>query len=318
MAIKIESKYVLHSAILCDADLVEAFFVRFIKFFCAIEFGSGVSLKKSGAAMYKIILFSSLCFWLTACGNDQVALLQEQRAFKELNPSHENAIITKKENNSKEKKTAFTKCSLKNIPQIMIAYNNLQQLDPKINMLTNLIITEGSFNWSKSFTEEYTSIDFEQSSPCDQLQISFSSELSFNTQIYNLINENEIIKAMENKANIDKVKIYKSFMLISGSNTADNINVLPDHLFRISVDCESDLEFACGNSWDPSGKCDSISNLKGKIPDGTCKIKGSNQIFALYPTGHVRINFEGSLKKIGERTDGTSKLELVFNQVEWR
>lgn len=268
--------------------------------------------------MYKIILFSSLCFWLTACGNDQRAYLQEQRQIKELTSNHENAAITKKESYSDETKK-FTKCVFKKIPRKIISYNNLNKFDLSSTVLAHIIMTEGlSFISPESFSEDYKELNFEQNNPCDQLKFSFSNELLFTTQIYNLINESEVTNIIENKSSNGKVKIDKSFMFISTSNAPDNISVLPHHRFRIDVDCESDLEFSCMNSSGPSEKCASISNLRGKFPGGTCKIKGSNQVFALYPTGQVRINFEGTLKKIGERSNESSELELVFDQVEWR
>jgi hypothetical protein len=95
----------------------------------------------------------------------------------------------------------------------------------------------------------------------------------------------------------------------------DNMSRLPNHYFEVNVSCPTGMTVSCPREGE---NCDAGKSLKAKFPDEPCTIKGTDQVFALYPSGQVRINFEGTITKIGTSENDMDEVQIKFTNIEWR
>lgn len=165
------------------------------------------------------------------------------------------------------------------------------------------------------FTQDLKDLTFTKNEPCKQIQIAFSGNFANNTALKLKISKNEVNRALANLGRFRIQDFAPSYFAVINDFLPDNMNRLPNHYFEISVSCPTGITISCS----PEEKnCEASKALKAKFPDEPCIIKGTNQVFALYPSGQVLINFEGNISKVRRLENNIDEVEIKFTHIEWQ
>ncbi len=255
--------------------------------------------------MKKILLSLSLAVWLGACASNEIET-KEAGPLAALNPNVEHSELVNQED--------FKKC--------LDEYGEI-----KGNVSTKFyknVISEyfhGGFyffaNWpySNIFNNDNKNIKFDESNKCDQIKFTFSGKTNPNKHLIMAIHENEIIDSLSKNGTKKINKIAYAYFSSPTEHLPDNLARLPNHNFEITINCPTDIDVFCEFI---EGKCDYSRGIDIKFPDQACTIKGIDQVFALYPKGQIRINFEGTIRKTGNVNEQQEEIEIKFNGVEWK
>jgi hypothetical protein len=207
--------------------------------------------------------------------------------------------------------SGFNKCSEEFAPisssfngYFNIHHHNSSFLSGQINHYVDL----------NSFTQDLKDLVFTKDEPCKQIQIAFSGDFANNTSLR--------LKISKPDAGRELIKFFKvkdfapSYLAITNDFLPDNMSRLPDHHFEVNVLCPSGMTVFCPPE---EGNCNAGKHLNAKFPDEPCTIKGTDQVFALYPSGQVHINFEGTITKIRTIEDYQfDEVDIKFTNIKWR
>lgn len=165
------------------------------------------------------------------------------------------------------------------------------------------------------FTQDLKDLSFTMDEPCKQIKIAFSGDFANNTALKLKISKTDAKRELAKASRLTIKNFAPSYFAVINDSLPDNMSRLPNHYFEISVSCPTGMTVFCS----PEGEnCDSSKALKAKFPDQPCAIKGTNQVFALYPSGQALINFEGTITKIRTTENDVDEVDIKFTNVEWR
>jgi hypothetical protein len=166
-----------------------------------------------------------------------------------------------------------------------------------------------------SFNQALKDLIFTKDDPCKQLQVAFSGAFANNVALKLKISKADAHRNLTKIKHFNIIDFSSSYLDITNSAMPDNISRLPEHHFEVNVSCPTGITFAC---YSGEEKCDASKPLKAKFPDEPCTIKGNNQVFALYPSGQIIIDFEGVITKIKTTENDIDEVDIKFTNIKWR
>jgi hypothetical protein len=166
-----------------------------------------------------------------------------------------------------------------------------------------------------NFTDRLANMTFTEHDKCQQLHASFSGDFGYQTSLGLKLEKNIVQELNRTSRSLKAKKFFSSYLSITNSFLPDNISRLPDHFFKVDVECPAGVKVSC---YPEEMKCEPGQLIKAQFPEEPCTIKGSNQVFAIYPQGQVKINFEGTISEPKLLDDSTTQLTIKFSRVEWQ
>ncbi len=267
--------------------------------------------------MKKILLFFPLVIWLGACADkesgDEIASGNEKASPPVLLKSNvANAVENKSENPHETVSPGeFRKCEKEYGSFEMMKALTFIQPAKSEKFFAGYAINANTV----AFSQENKNLKFNENNPCTQLELYFSNQMKSAKHIKLSLSE-KIVNDFFLKDKPEVIREFdKGYYFTSMGLSPDNLSRLPSHIFEISISCPTGLEISCEKN---EGKCDFSQGINVNLPHEGCTIKGIDQVFALYPQGQVRINFEGTFKKTGKVIDEQEELEVKFTNVEWK
>jgi hypothetical protein len=256
------------------------------------------------AVVAKIFTYVLMGIVFIACGN------HESQAAAKKDNIEANAV--KLEERTPINNNVFSKCleELAPIPSKFYGFFNIHHRNSPY-----LIGQIADHVEETSFTQALKDSTLTKDEPCKQIKIVFSGHFANSTSLKLKISKTDVERELANTNRIMIKNFAPSYLTVTNDFLPDNMSRLPDHYFEVGVSCPSGMPIFC-----PLGErdCDVSKQLKAKFPDEPCNIKGTDQVFALYPTGQVRINFEGTITKVGTSENDMDEVEIKFTNIEWR